>query len=489
MKKSSNLSIVGEAGGSEKGACGTSVSVNVMQTARGIAPAKFRGRAAVVTLGCAKNQVDSEVMLGFLQREGFEVVTELDRADVAVVNTCSFLESAVKESIDCILEVGNLKKSGRLRKLIVAGCLVERYRDDLVKSLPEVDAFVRNDDIPAIGKAATDDLFRGALEEGARPYFLYDDEMPRTLATPRHTAYVKVSEGCNRPCTFCSIPSIRGAMRSRSIPSVVSEVRALGEQGVREISLIAQDLTSFGTDVKNGGLLELVRALDADRAVDWIRLMYAYPVGVTEELLKAIVSAERVCNYLDIPLQHSSEPVLRLMKRPVGKYAARPLVEFMRTHAPELAIRTTLIVGFPGETEADIADLESFVSEGHFTNLGVFTYSREEGTPSHDLPGQVPEKQKKERRDRVMKAQQRVVAARNETGVGKIVRALVDGPHPETELLFQARTEQQAPEVDGAILINDIDESVGKLQSGDFVSIEITEVAGYDLIGRVVSRE
>jgi ribosomal protein S12 methylthiotransferase len=316
-------------------------------------------------------------MIGVLRNSGFEIVNELSRADVAVVNTCGFLESAVKESIDCVLEISELKRAGSIRRLLVAGCMVERYKGDIRKALPEVDAFVALDGLMSVGQLAqgADDALVDILNEGARPYFLYDDTMPRHLASQPHMAYVKISEGCNRPCAFCIIPQIRGAMRSRSIDSITREVTALGAQGVKEINLVAQDLTAFGSDRGLERLVDLLRSLDATKAVRWIRLLYAYPVGVDDELLKAIVELPTVCNYLDVPLQHASERVLKAMKRPIGRFGSRRFVEFVRANAPEIKMRTTFIVGFPGETEEDIADLERFVAEGHFESVGVFTYS------------------------------------------------------------------------------------------------------------------
>jgi len=328
-------------------------------------------------------------------------------SDPLFVNTCSFLESAVKESIDSILNVAEFKEKGRLRKLIVAGCLVERYRDELKKTIPEVDSFISVDDILKVGDAASN-VFGSELAGAARPYFIYDDTMPRYLSTRSHMAYVKVSEGCNRPCTFCIIPKIRGAMRSRSIDSVAREVIELGAQGVKEVNLVAQDLTSFGKDHRNGDLAALLRRLDSDGAVPWIRLLYAYPIGIDEALLGAITDSKNVCNYLDLPLQHASEGVLKRMQRPVGRYSPRSIIEFIRNRAPEIKLRTTFIVGFPGETEADVLELERFISEGHFSSVGIFTYSPEPGTPAHDMEGQLESAEKDARRERLMLAQQRV---------------------------------------------------------------------------------
>lgn len=474
----------------EQPAPACAVAVNITEPKPLDGGNSFRGRAAVVTLGCAKNQVDSEVMVGVLRNTGFEIVNDLAHADVAVVNTCGFLESAVKESVDCVLEMSELKKSGSLRRLIVAGCMVERYKGDIRKALPEVDTFISLDGLLSVGDAAVGEGegIRDILHEASRPYFLYDETMPRHLASRPHFAYVKVSEGCNRPCTFCIIPKIRGAMRSRTVDSVVREVTALGAQGVKEINLVAQDLTAYGSDLQGARLVDLLRKLDDTKAVNWIRLLYAYPVGVDDELLEAIVGLPSVCNYLDVPLQHASERLLKEMKRPIGRFGSRRFVEYVRSKAPEIKIRTTFIVGFPGETEEDIKDLENLVAEGHFESVGVFTYSPEEGTPAAEMQGAISDKEKRARRDRVMLAQQRVRAAANKLYVGQELDVLVEGPHEETDMLWTGRSYFQAPEVDGSILINDVREAlVKKVAPGHLGRVRVSEVSGYDLVGELIA--
>jgi ribosomal protein S12 methylthiotransferase len=484
MKSLSILPLEGE-----KSESSCSVAVNIAEPQAVEGGKKFAGRAAVITLGCAKNQVDSEVMTGVLRNTGFEIVSDLQRADVAVVNTCGFLESAVKESVDCVLELSELKKSGSLRRLLVAGCMVERYKGDIRKALPEVDSFIALDGLLSVGQMALgeDDTLRDLLYEGARPYFVYDDSMPRHLSSKGHMAYVKVSEGCNRPCAFCIIPQIRGAMRSRSIDSIVREVQALGAQGIREINLVAQDLTAYGTDGEQGRLVDLLRRLDQAQAVQWIRLLYAYPVGVDDELLAAISELPSVCKYLDVPLQHASETVLKNMKRPIGRFGSRRFVEYVREKAPEIKLRTTFIVGFPGETEDDIAELERFVAEGHFESVGVFTYSPEQGTAAYEMADQISEKEKRSRRDRVMLAQQKVRIGRNEEYIGQELEVLVEGSHEETDMLLSGRTRFQAPEVDGSILINDVALHIGEVPAGHLGRVKITEVSGYDLVGTLVA--
>lgn len=485
MKSALSILPIGDA--KSESCCSVAVNISEPQELEG--GKSFVGRAAVVTLGCAKNQVDSEVMTGVLRNTGFEIVNDLRHADVAVVNTCGFLESAVKESVDCVLELSELKKSGSLRRLLVAGCMVERYKGDIRKALPEVDSFIALDGLLSVGQAALgrDDSLRDILHEGARPYFLYDDSMPRHLSSKRHMAYVKVSEGCNRPCAFCIIPQIRGSMRSRTIDSIAREVSALGAQGVREINLVAQDLTAYGTDGDKGRLVDLLRKLDDSRAVSWIRLLYAYPVGVDNELLAAIQELPSVCEYLDVPLQHASEDVLKNMKRPIGRYGSRRFVEYVRSQAPGIKLRTTFIVGFPGETENDVAELEKFVEEGHFESVGVFTYSPEQGTDAFAMNDQISEKEKRARRDRIMLAQQKIRIQRNEEYIGRELEVLVEGTHEETEMLLSARARFQAPEVDGSILINDVHEGLGEVSAGHLGRVRVTEVSGYDLVGTLVA--
>jgi len=486
------LSIVGEPHGESSASCGSKISVTAPSF--NVKGHEFSGNAAVVTLGCAKNQVDSEIMLGVLKNTGFQIVSDVSQAEVLIVNTCGFLESSVKESIDCVLDVSELKKTARLRKLIVAGCAVERFKGDLKEALPEADYFLTPDQLLSVGEAAQG-TFQEVLNAASRPYFLYDEEMPRQVSTESFTAYVKISEGCNRPCTFCVIPSIRGKMRSRRPSSIIKEIEALGNAGVREINIVAQDLTSYGLDLtsddssKKVSLAGLLKELSTINSVSWIRLLYAYPVGVTEELLKTITQSKNICNYFDIPLQHSSESVLALMKRPLGKFSPRNIVAFIKETAPEIKIRTTFIVGFPGETVDDVEDLAQFLREGHFSNVGIFTYSKEEGTPSYELSGHISEEEKQRRRDYLMGIQQEVVAKELESYIGKVITVLVEGTHEETELLWVGRAEFQAPEVDGQVIINDIEGDPLNLEKGAMISVQITEISGYDLIGKALLRE
>jgi ribosomal protein S12 methylthiotransferase len=487
---SSSFPIINNQSNTKKSSCGTNGSndLDITKKGKNLKIKNFSGRAAVITLGCAKNQVDSEVMLGVLQQNGFEIVTKLEDADVAVVNTCGFLESSVKESIDSIFDAASYKENGRLKRLVVAGCMVERYKDEIVSTLPEVDAFLGVNEILRVAEASQLHSELGELiADAGRPYFLYDDTLPRQLSTLPHTAYIKVSEGCNRPCTFCIIPKIRGTMRSRHIHSIAEEMKGLAQRGVKEINLVAQDLTAFGNDTKEGDLTTLLHALDRESCMPWIRLLYAYPIGVTEELLHAVENLPSICEYFDMPLQHSSESVLKAMKRPLGRFSPRSIVEFIRDTAPTTALRTTFIVGFPGETEKDIDDLEAFIQEGHFENVGIFTYSREAGTPSNDYEEHIPEKEKKARKKRLMLAQQKIMKAKNKAKLGKVFEVLIEGVHEDSEHLLVGRTRFQAPEVDGTVVINDIalPYTAPKDLIGNIYPVKITEIAGYDLIGKV----
>lgn len=494
--KRAKLSIVGQNSAalgvvSEPTSC-SAASPSMLQESTDILPSpEFRGCAAVVTLGCAKNHVDSEVILGVLGNFGYQVVKDLNLADVVVVNTCGFLESAVKESIDTVLDVAELRRTARLRKLIVAGCAVSRYGADLEKALPEVDCFLSTDELMDVGKAASGQLSK-ELGAAARPYFLYDDSSPRVLATPGHFAYIKVAEGCDRPCAFCIIPKIRGSFRARTVESVVSEVRALSARGVREFNLVAQDLTSYADPASGKKLVNLLRELDANLEKHWVRLLYAYPVGVDAELLHTIEECPSITEYFDIPLQHASEAVLKRMLRPVGRYSPRSITEFIRKTAPSIAIRTTFITGFPGETEQDVKELEQFVAEGHFENVGVFTYSAEVGTPAGSMADQIPEELKEERRARIMLAQKEVVRQRLQGRIGAHFEVLVEGAHTDTDLLTVGRTRFQAPEVDGTIIINELAADLenssavsGMLAPGTLVDCIVTATAEYDMVARV----
>lgn len=459
-----------------------------------IQPKDFGGNAAIVTLGCSKNLVDSEVMMGALAQRGFRLVDDASNADLVVVNTCAFLESAVEESIDRILEVAKLKKTARLRRLIVAGCLVERYRRELEEEIPEVDRFLSTDELLSV--ADEDETTAKCFDEARRPYFIYDESMPRVLSATSHSAYVKIAEGCDRPCSFCIIPKIRGSFRSRTISSIADEVTGLAQQGVKEFNLIAQDLTAYGNDLTEGKrkslLPELLEELDQrllGQESSWIRLFYAYPIHTDERLIRTMQRLANVCPYLDMPLQHVSNNVLKGMRRPLGEKGTRGLIDTIREIAPEIALRTTFLVGFPGETEEDIRALEEFVSAGHFEHVGVFSYSPETESDSYSYPGEVPAQEREERRGRIMEVQQAVISRKLQNQVGSSVKVLIDGYHDDTDLLLAARSERQGPDADGITIINDwsdllLDDMEVPTQSlfGKFAQVEVTEVAGYDLV-------
>ena len=447
-------------------------------------------RIGVISLGCPKNLVDTEVMLGHLDREGWEFVQDPRDADLIVVNTCSFIASAREESIRTILETAQYKKTGRLRRLIVAGCMVQRYAEELGREMPEVDAFIGLDELHRIAEFATsidDAVIDPALHDetaGKREpsRYLYDDVTPRRLATPPWTAYIKIAEGCDHTCAFCAIPSFRGRFRSRSPESVVSEARALAQKGVREVNLIAQDSSQFGKDLGGAVLLpELLEELNRIEQLRWIRVHYLYPNSITERLIDAMAAAERVVDYVDLPLQHAHPETLKRMRRGGSSRNHLDLLERMRRAMPQVALRSTLITGFPGETDAEFETLLDFVREARFRHLGVFTYSHEEGVPAFELQDDVPEELKTERRDRVMACQQEIVFEENQSLLGQTVEVLVEGAHAETEHLLVGRMSSQAPDVDGQVLIND-----GSAEPGSFVQVALTEVAGYDLVGRIV---
>ncbi|MCB0319895.1 MAG: 30S ribosomal protein S12 methylthiotransferase RimO, partial [Bdellovibrionales bacterium] len=459
---------------------------------------EYKGKIAFVTLGCAKNQVDSEVMMGSLIHSGYECVAQVEDADIAVVNTCGFLEGAVEEGIDTILDISELKQN-RLRKLIVAGCMVERYGESLRESMPEVDHFIGTNDLLRV-VSSVEDGYESPLQDGGRPYFLYDDTLPRYLQSGEISAYVKISEGCDRPCTFCIIPRIRGAMRSRTPDSVVAEIQNLASRGVREVNLVGQDLTDYGRDLgrkmRNDGeaegsvptLAELLWRIERETDIPWVRLFYAYPRGINKELLMAIQNCSRVVSYLDLPFQHVNEDLLKSMKRPLGKYAPREIARYIRSEVPGIAFRTTFIVGYPGETEEHISELEAFLREIRFESVGIFEYSPEEGTPAGAMDNQVPSEVKRERREYLMEVQRSLVQEKLHGLIGKRSKVLIQGVHPESELLWVGRSEFQGPEVDGETIINDVhgDIELSAQHVGAFGIVEFTEVAGYDLIGTLV---
>jgi ribosomal protein S12 methylthiotransferase len=446
-------------------------------------------KVGFISLGCPKNLVDSEVMMGHLQQNGYQITADATDADTVVVNTCGFIDSAKKESIDAILEAARLKTEGHAKRLIVAGCLVERYRDELKAEMPEVDAFIGTNqinDILTVCDPRTNTRSLPIVQLGNQTStYLYDESTPRVLATPSYYAFVKIAEGCDRPCAFCFIPQMRGHFRSRRFGSIVAEAQQLAEEGVKEIVLVAQDSSRYGEDLgKQDALARLLRELARVDGIEWVRVMYTYPTHISDAFLDVLAEEPRAVKYLDMPLQHASQNVLKLMKRGGNRQSLERLIERVRKRVPGIAVRTTFITGFPGETEADFEELQSFIKNVEFDRVGVFTYSDEEGTAAFALPDKVPARLAARRRTALMKQQARISRRKNKQRVGDVVRVLFEGESKESELLWQGRMETQAPDIDGCVLINDVPEGVLP-EPGDFVNVEITEAHEYDLIGRI----
>jgi len=418
-------------------------------------------------------------MLGRLRARGYGLAADPADADVIVVNTCAFIEGAKKESIDAILEMARYKETGRARRLVVTGCLAQRYDAELRREIPEIDATLGTGQIDEVVRAVAGEDTAAAREE--LPTWIYGSESPRVLSTPPWLAYLKIGEGCDYTCSFCVIPQLRGRHRSRAAEDILREAEALAARGVKELVLVSQDSTRWGWDLGiRGGLGSLLRRLGGVPGLRWIRVMYAYPATVTDETLDAIAEVPQVVKYIDIPLQHASEPVLKRMKRPTGRGNLLGLVERMRERVPGLTLRTSFIVGFPGETDADFERLVGFVEAARFDRVGVFKYSDEESTAAFELEGKLPAAVKERRRRRLMSVQRRIALQRNRELVGRRVEVLVEGVHAETELLLQGRLPGQAPEIDGSVLIAD-----GAAAPGELVTCEVTEAHAYDLVARI----
>jgi ribosomal protein S12 methylthiotransferase len=446
-------------------------------------------KIGLVSLGCPKNLVDSEVMLGLAQQAGHDLAQNAADADVLVVNTCAFIDSAKQESIDTILEMAQHKRDGACRKLVVTGCLAERYREELKTEIPEIDAVLGTGEVPDIvraieGLARPLAFYRTSHPApGTLPTYLYDANTPRMLATPKHYAYVKIAEGCDYKCAFCIIPTLRGHYRSRPAESIVREAHALAARGVRELLLVSQDTTFYGVDRRErGALARLLRELNTVDGLEWIRLLYLYPTTIADDTLAAMADCSKVCNYVDLPLQHASNRVLARMKRPGTRQDYEKLLSRIRSRMPGVALRTTFIVGFPGETEADVEELSEFVTEQQFEHVGIFTYSHEEGTAAYRLPDDVPAAAKNARRSRLMARQKRLVQARLRARVGQRARLLVDGPSADHELVLRGRLATQAPDIDAGVFLTECDPS--RYRTGDFVEVEVVGAREYDLIAR-----
>ena len=447
-------------------------------------------KVGFISLGCPKNLVDSEVMMGQLKHSGYEITANAEEADTVVVNTCGFIDSAKKESIEAILEAARLKAEGKATRLVVAGCLVERYRDELKAELPEVDAFIGTSQITDILKVcdpATSPRSLPVVTLGNQSAtYLYDESTPRILATPSHYAFIKIAEGCDRPCAFCFIPQMRGHFRSRRFGSIVAEAHQLAEEGVKELILVAQDSSRYGEDLgKQDALAHLLRELSHTDGIEWVRVMYTYPTHISDGFLDVLAEEPKAVKYLDMPLQHASQNVLKRMKRGGNRESLERLIERVRKRVPGIAVRTTFITGFPGETDADFEELMKFVKNVEFDRVGVFTYSDEEGTGAFDLSDKVDPKIARQRRTRLMKEQAKISRRKNKSRVGATVRVLFEGESKESELLWQGRMETQAPDIDGCVLINDVPDGVAP-EPGDIVSVLVTEAQEHDLVGSIL---
>jgi ribosomal protein S12 methylthiotransferase len=441
-----------------------------------------------ISLGCPKNLVDSEIMAGTLMKDGYQVVGDHNDADTVIVNTCGFIEDSKKESIQKILEMGELKKTGQLKKLVVAGCLTQRYKDDLVEGLPEADLFVGSGEFQNIAKIMK------ASNEGEKnkrffnlPTYLQEDTTPRVNSQPGHRAYLKISEGCMKRCAFCAIPLIRGNLQSRTIQNIVNEAKLLAAGGVKELIIISHDFTDYGWDLRRKNPeakespVELLKALTEVEGIQWIRLLYLYPDGITSEMIDLMKNNKKLVKYFDMPLQHVNDAVLKSMNRKMTRGEIEAALKIIRTEIPDAVIRTQFIVGFPGETEEQFEELLGFISEQQFDRVGCFKYSPEESTPGGKMENQIDDETKQRRYEAVMEVQQNISREKHRAFIGKTVEVLVEGFSEETDLLLQGRTSQQAPEIDGVVLIND-----GQANVGDMVKVLVTDSMEYDLIGEIV---
>lgn len=445
--------------------------------------ADVKQKVSMVSLGCPKNLVDAEVMLGVLAQQGYEITTDEQQADVIIVNTCSFIKEAREESVDAILDLADRKHDGACHTLIVTGCLPQRYQEELARELPEVDIFIGTGDYPRVAEILAEHRAReGQLKYVGDPNYIYDETLPRLNSSPGWYAYLKIGEGCSNCCTYCVIPSIRGGYRSRPLEALVAEAQRLVQGGVREIILVSQDITRYGSDLPDGvNLASLIRSLTAIDGLKWLRLLYAYPDGIDDELIELLKNEPKLCKYLDIPIQHISDGVLQRMNRRSSSGQIRTLVDRLRSEIPEIALRTSLIVGFPGETVDDFMELTRFVEQAKFDRLGVFCYSKEDGTPAAEMPDQVSERVKRERYRKLMKVQARLSFRRNRAQVGQVEQVIVEGYSEETELLLKGRTSRQAPDIDGQVYITS-----GNAHAGDIVPCRITDSSDYDLIAEMV---
>lgn len=438
-------------------------------------------KIALESLGCSKNLMDAEIMTGILKEKGYEFVDEFAEADIIIVNTCGFIRDAKQESIDTIVELSQLKEFGKLKYLIVTGCLAQRYADELLEEIPEIDAIVGTGNFMNISEIIDRLESEKNVTEIGNIEFAFDETLPRYVSTPEHMAYLKIGEGCSNHCTYCIIPKLRGKYRSRKIEDIVEEAKSLAAEGVKELVVIAQDTTRYGEDLYGEAkLAELLEELAGIEGIKWIRIMYSYPESITEKLIDVIAAHDNICSYFDMPIQHASNRVLKRMNRRTSKEDIRSKVEMIRSKIPDAVIRTTVIVGFPGETEEDLEELIEFMKEIKFDRLGAFAYSREEDTPADRIDGHMDEEIKEERRDRVMMVQQAISEEINQKREDKVFEVLIE--EEAEEGVYVGRTQGDAEEIDSVVYVNSDEE----LEIGSFVNVYITEAMEYDLIGDVV---
>lgn len=443
-------------------------------------------KLALISLGCSKNLVDSEHYLGILsKRKGMELTSEISEADIVIVNTCGFIGDAKEESIETILEVSEFKETGNLKKLIVAGCLAQKYSEEILKELPEVDAVIGTGDIDKIEKVVDEILENKKVVETKNMTFLANADTERVLTTASHTAYLKISEGCNRACTYCIIPQMRGRLRSRSIEDIVEEAKRLVASGVREINLLAQETTEYGIDLYGDKkLAALMKELCKIEGLKWLRTYYMHPEYVTDELIEVMKSEEKICKYFDVPIQHVSDNILRNMARAKSGEQVKDVLNRIRKAIPDATIRTTLIVGFPGETEENFQELMDYVREFEFDYAGVFKYSREEDTVAYNLPNQVPEEIKEKRYAELVNLQSEIAERKNRRLLGQEIEVMIDGVSSESEYLLEGRTRGQALEIDGKVLTTD-----GTAKPGEIVKVKFEQNFEYDFVGPIVENE
>jgi ribosomal protein S12 methylthiotransferase len=442
----------------------------------------------LISLGCPKNLVDSEIMLGSLLRDGYKITQEESEADTIIVNTCSFIDESKQESISRILEAAEYKQTGKLKNLVVTGCLPQRYKDELVTELPEVDVFVGSGEFQKISQILKDkDTKDGKKDYFHLPTYLQEEDTPRVNSEPFYRAYIKIAEGCLKRCAFCAIPKIRGNLQSRKITGIINEAKLLVAGGVREVNIISHDFTDFGWDLRRKdptaieSPYELLKALSDVKGLDWIRLLYLYPDGLDEKVLQLIKERDNLVKYFDMPLQHINDKMLKVMNRKMTRKEVEDTVYRIREFIPDAVIRTQFIVGFPGEGEEEFEELVEFVKKHEFDRVGCFKYSPQDGTAGGKMENQIDEEIKEERFHRLMAAQNKISKKMHKKFIGKTLKVIIDGPSEETELLLQGRTSQQAPGIDGVVLINE-----GEAKPGDIVDVLITDSHDYDLVGHII---